>query len=65
MRVSIIARLSALRFCGAFKVKVTTPLSSSRLTSSGDAATADEAVMVFFPFATEARAVTLRQAYLR
>jgi hypothetical protein len=41
MRVSIIARLNALRFCGVFKVKMTTPASSSRRSSS--AVAADEA----------------------
>jgi hypothetical protein len=65
MRVSIIDKLRALRFSGVFKVNVTTPLSSARLTSSGDAGTSDEAVMALFPFAVGERAIMPRQAYFR
>ena len=42
---SSMARLSALRLRGVFRVRVTTPFKSSRVKSSDDAATEEEAVM--------------------
>ena len=53
------ARLSALRLWGVFKVRVTTPWSSSRLKSSDDAATGDEAVMRLFSFCGESAATAV------